>query len=343
MTFHIRLQNSERAFTAQAGETVLEAALRAGMVLPYGCRNGSCGTCKGRLISGTVHYREASLGGITPDEQNAGFALYCKALPRSDLVITARSVESGFPPIRRLPCRVAALEKCSDSILRLFLKLPATERLDFRPGQHIDVLLAHGERRSYSLANAPHLQEHIELHVRHYPGGHFSEYAFSGMKEKSLLRIEGPLGTFTLREGTARPIIMVAGGTGFAPIKSIIEYMLHRQIERKVILYWGARRQEDLYLHDLARQWADDHAYIRYIPVLSDQKSGTGRAQRTGLVHEAVLEDFSDLDGYEVYTCGPPPMVHAVRDTFVRYGLSPELIYSDSFETAPAQDASRDD
>ena len=343
MTFHIRLQNSERVFTAKAGETVLEAALRAGVILPYGCRNGACGTCKGSLISGTVQYREASLAGITAQEQGAGFALYCRALPRSDLVIAARSVESGFPPIRRLPCRVAALEKCSASILRLFLQLPATERLDFRPGQHIDVLLAHGERRSYSLANAPHLQEHIELHVRHYPGGHFSDYAFSGMKEKSLLRIEGPLGTFTLREGSKRPMIMVAGGTGFAPIKSIIEYMLQRQLDREVMLYWGARQQEDLYLHDLARQWAADHGRIRYIPVLSEQKTGTARGFRTGLVHEAVLEDFSNLDGYEVYTCGPPPMVHAVRDTFVQCGLSPEFIYSDSFETAPAQDGSRDD
>ena len=187
-----------------------------------------------------------------------------------------------------------------------------------------------------SLANAPHVQDHLELHVRHYPGGHFSEYAFTGLKEKNLLRIEGPLGTFTLREDSRRPIIMVAGGTGFAPIKSIIEHILYRQLERDVYLYWGARTARDLYLHDLAGHWASEHAHIRYVPVLSEQGRNQGWTGRNGLVHAAVLEDFPDLSGYEVYTCGPPPMVHAVKDTFIQHGLSPEYIYSDSFETAPA-------
>jgi len=229
---------------------------------------------------------------------------------------------------------VEGLEKCSDSILRIFLKLPSTEQLQFLPGQHIDVILANGERRSYSLANAPHVQDHLELHVRHYPGGHFSEYAFTGLKEKALLRIEGPLGTFTLREDSNRPMIMVAGGTGFAPIKSIIEHVLYRNLGREVYLYWGARTVRDLYLHDLAGRWAADHANIRYIPVLSEPKPEEKWNGRIGLVHAAVLEDFPRLADYEVYTCGPPPMVHAVRDTFVQYGLSAEFIYSDSFESA---------
>jgi len=337
MTFNIRLHNDERIITARADETVLEAGLRAGVVLPYGCRNGSCGSCKGKLISGEIRYRDDQVSGITPEERRAGFALFCQVLPRSDLVIETRLVNiEGFPPIHRLPCRVESLEKCNDSILRLFLKLPSTERLQFLPGQHIDVLLAGGERRSYSLANAPHVQEHLELHVRHYPGGHFSEYAFTGLKEKNLLRIEGPLGTFTLREDSDRPIIMVAGGTGFAPIKSIIEHILYRKLGRDVCLYWGARTARDLYLHDLADRWATEHARIRYVPVLSEQGRDDGWSGRCGLVHAAVLEDFPDLTRYEVYTCGPPPMVHAVKDTFIRHGLSSEYIYSDSFETAPA-------
>jgi len=335
MTFTIRLQNDDRVFTAREDETVLEAALRSGLVLPYGCRNGSCGSCKGKLLGGEIVYRDDSVTGITPEERRAGYALFCQALPRSDLLIETRRMNiEGFPPIHRLPCRVDSLEKCSDSILRLFLKLPSTERLLFLPGQHIDVLLANGERRSYSLANAPHVRDHLELHVRHYPGGHFSEYAFTSLKEKNLLRIEGPLGTFTLREDSSRPLIMVAGGTGFAPIKSIIEHILYRKLGREVYLYWGARTVRDLYLHDLARQWAADHSHIRYIPVLSEQKPEEKWDGRSGLVHAAVLEDFPDLGGHEVYTCGPPPMVHAVRDTFVQHGLSADFIYSDSFESA---------
>jgi CDP-4-dehydro-6-deoxyglucose reductase len=338
MTFHINLHQDDRAFTARDDETVLEAALRSGVVLPYGCRNGACGACKGKLIRGEFHYRDVTLTGITPEERADGFVLFCQALPASDLVIETRRINNkGFPAIRRLPCRVGALEKCNDSILRLYLKLPATEQLHFLPGQHIDVILPDGGRRSYSLANAPHVHDHLELHVRHYPGGHFSEYAFTSLKEKTLLRIEGPLGTFTLREDSDRPMIMVAGGTGFAPIKSIIEHILHRQRVREVYLYWGARTARDLYLHDLACRWAAEHAHIRYIPVLSEQGRDENWSGRSGLVHAAVLKDFPDLSGYEVYTCGPPPLVHAVKDTFTRQGLSPEYIYSDSFETAPAK------
>lgn len=337
MSFKIRLHNDVRVFTAKDEETVLEAALRSGVVLPYGCRNGACGTCKGKLLSGEIRYRDITLTGITPEERDSGSVLFCQALPASDLVIETRRIDNnGFPTIRRLPCRVDRLEKCSDSILLLYLKLPATEQLHFLPGQHIDVILPDGGRRSYSLANAPHRREHLELHVRHYPGGHFSEYAFTSLKEKTLLRIEGPLGTFSLREDSDRPMIMVAGGTGFAPIKSIIEHILHRLPGREVYLYWGARTARDLYLHDLAKQWAADHAQIRYIPVLSEPGREEKWSGRRGLVHAAVLDDFPDLSGYEVYTCGPPPLVHAVKDTFTRHGLSPEFIYSDSFETAPA-------
>jgi CDP-4-dehydro-6-deoxyglucose reductase len=307
------------------------------MVLPYGCRNGACGACKGKLLDGEIRYRGVELTGITPEERGKGTVLFCQALPASDLVIETRQlIASGFPAVRTLPCRVDRMEKCTDSILRLYLKLPATEPLHFLPGQHIDVILPGGERRSYSLANAPHVMDNLELHVRHYPGGHFSEYAFTSLKEKTLLRIEGPLGTFTLREDSDRPMIMVAGGTGFAPIKSIIEYLLHRRQQREVYLYWGARAARDLYLHDLARQWAANHAHIRYIPVLSEAGRDKSWRGRKGLVHEAVLKDFHDLTKYEVYTCGPPPLVHAVKNTFMQRGLSPEYIYSDSFETAPA-------
>jgi len=318
------------------GETILAAALRSGRNFPYGCRNGACGSCKGKLISGKIQYGEIPLTGITEKEREAGFALFCQARPVSDLVIEVREViGAGDLVIRKLPCRVTKIENLSHDVMRLFLKLPATEHLQFLAGQYIDILLQNDKRRSFSLANAPHDDEFLELHIRHYDGGLFSEFAFHKMHEKTLLRIEGPLGTFFFREESDRPIIMVAGGTGFAPIKSIIEHILANNLERTIHFYWGARGRQDLYLHGLAERWANENEAIHYIPVLSGPHKEDQWQGRTGFVHEAVLNDFPDLSGYEVYTCGPPPMVRAVQNTFAERGLAQDYIYSDSFEFAP--------
>jgi len=336
MTFTITLRSGGDRFIAEKGETILEAALRNGHVFPYGCRNGSCGTCKGRVIEGAIRYRASTLTGITEEERHAGHALFCQAQPVSDLVIEAREI-AGVEDlaIRKLPCRVARIERLNGEVIRLFLKLPASERLQFLAGQYIDILLPNGKRRSYSLANAPHDMAFLELHIRRYHGGLFSDQACHTLHEKSLLRIEGPLGTFFLREDSARPMIMVAGGTGFAPVKSMIEHALANNLERPIYLYRGARRRRDLYLHELAAEWASGHDAIHYVPVLSEPETGDGWRGRTGLVHKAVLADFSDLDGYEVYTCGPPGMIRAVQNTFPEKGLAEENLYADSFEMAP--------
>ena len=336
MSFKITLQSGARTFTAEKNETILAAALRQGLSLPYGCRNGNCGSCKGGLVSGEIKYQDVDLTGLTEQDTKSGLILFCQAVPCSDLVIAAREIKGVAElPVRKLPCRVVNIEKLNHDVLRLLLKLPATERLQFLAGQYIDILMQNGKHRSFSLANAPHADEFLELHVRHYDGGLFSEYAFHELKEKALLRIEGPLGTFFLREESNRPIIMVAGGTGFAPIKSIVEHARQKNLRREIHFYWGARTREDLYLHDLACQWAGEIRDFHYIPVLSDLHKLDHWHGRTGFVHEAALKDFPDLSGFEVYTCGPPPMVHAVRDTFMQRGLSEDFIYSDSFEFAP--------
>jgi len=336
MSFKITIQSSNQIFIAQEDETILEAALRQSIGLPYGCRNGACGSCKGQLISGNIEYKDVPLTGLTVQDLDAGMILFCQAKPVSDIIIKARQIRAaGDLPLRKMPCRVIKIEKLNHDVLRLFLRLPSTERLQFLAGQYIDILMPDGKHRSYSLANAPHDDEFLELHVRHYEGGLFSEFAFHHLREKTLLRIEGPLGTFFLNETSNRPIIMVAGGTGFAPVKSIIEHAKHKQLQRQIHLYWGARSKEDLYLHELASEWADNMSGFNYIPVLSDPKNNDSWEGRTGLVHEAVLNDFADLSGYEVYTCGPPLMVHAVRDTFIERGLMEDAIYSDSFEIAP--------
>lgn len=338
MSFKITLQSGGQTFIAHEHETILEAALRQGMGLPYGCRNGACGSCKGKLLSGKIEYTELPLTGLTVQDFQSGMVLFCQAKPVSDITIQARQIRAaGDLPLRKLPCRVIRIEKLNPDVLRLYLKLPSTERLQFLAGQYIDILMPDGKHRSYSLANAPHDDEFLELHVRHYEGGLFSEFAFHHLREKTLLRIEGPLGTFFLNEASNRPIIMVAGGTGFAPVKSIIEHARHKQLQRQIIFYRGARSKDDLYLHDLACEWEENIPGFSYVPVLSEPKKNDRWEGRTGLVHEAVLNDFADLSGYDVYACGPPPMVHAVKDTFPDRGLPEESLYSDSFEIAPGQ------
>ena len=313
----------------------MTAALREGIGLPYGCRNGSCGSCKGRLLEGQIEYTDVPLTGITREELSGGYALFCQAKPLTDIRIETREIDAiEALSVRKLPCRVDKIEKLNHDVLRLYLKLPSSERLQFLAGQYIDILMQGGKHRSFSLANPPHDDEHLELHIRHYDGGVFSEYAFNKMKEKALLRIEGPLGSFFLREESDRPIIMVAGGTGFAPVKSIIESARHKELDREIYFYWGARSKVDLYLHELAVSWDEGMENLCYVPVLSEPHNEDQWQGRTGFVHEAVLKDFEDLSGYEVYACGPPPMVHAVVENFTRRGLSSDYIYSDSFEFA---------
>jgi CDP-4-dehydro-6-deoxyglucose reductase, E3 len=335
VAFTVSVRPSGHRFEVQAGEAILDAALRQGIRLPYGCRNGECGSCKGRLQSGEITYPLGEPPALHPREQALGYAIVCQAHARSDVTLEIREIDSlNRIPIRTLPCRVARREPLCQDVMGLWLRLPKAERLQFLAGQYVDVLLADGRSRSFSLANAPEDDQFLELHVRHYHHGAFSDFVFSGMHEGTLLRIRGPLGGFVLDEGSRRPIICIAGGTGFAPIKGLIEHAFAQGKDRPLHLYWGARSREDLYLDDLARGWAERHAQLRYTPVLSDPSPDEPWSGRTGLVHEAVLEDFEALGEYEVYASGPPPMVEAIRATLPSKGLDPGCLYSDSFERA---------
>ncbi|BAU47078.1 CDP-6-deoxy-delta-3,4-glucoseen reductase [Sulfurifustis variabilis] len=335
-TYRVRIEPSGHTFDVAGNETVLEAALRAGFTLPYSCRNGSCGTCKGKILEGEVDYGVYEAKALTQEERAAGKALFCQAVPRSDLVIEAKEI--GLVkniPIKLLPARVVAMVRRAHDVMVLSLKLPQTERFKFLAGQYIDILLKNGARRSFSLANPPQQDNTLELHVRHVPGGMFSGHVFAQMKEKDLLRFRGPLGIFFLRE-SERPAILVAGGTGFAPVKSIVEDAIARGDTRPLHVYWGARARRDLYLDDLPRRWVRDHPHIRYIPVLSEPSADDVWSGRTGWVHEAVLADHPDLSGCEVYASGPPPMVEAIRASFLARGLPEDRLYYDSFEFAHA-------
>jgi CDP-4-dehydro-6-deoxyglucose reductase len=329
----VTLQPSGQSFEVEEGESILTAALRQQFVLPYGCRNGACGSCKGRLLEGSVDYGVYQQKALPDHEKAQGKALFCQARPLTDLVIEARTVGAVKDiQVETLPCRVQKLERLADDVMALHLKLPANERLQFLAGQYLEFLLRDGSRRSFSMANAPHDDELIQLHVRHVAGGQFTDHVFGKMKERDILRFEGPLGTFFLREESRKPIVFVASGTGFAPIKSIIESARHRGVERPMTLYWGGRRPKDLYMDALAQSWV--RAGFRYVPVISEALAQDGWQGRAGFVHRAVMEDFPDLSGHQVYACGVPIMVDSAKRDFTAHCKLPEdEFFADSFTT----------
>jgi CDP-4-dehydro-6-deoxyglucose reductase len=330
----VKVQPSGHEFDVQAEESVLTAALRQHIVLPYGCRNGACGSCKGKIVAGEVDYGVYQKKALTDGERAQGKALLCQARPLTDLVIEARTIGAAKDiQVKTLPCRVQKMERLADDVMVLHLKLPANERLQFLAGQYIEFLLRDGSRRSFSMGNAPQDDELIELHVRHVAGGQFTDHVFGKMKERDILRFEGPLGTFFLREDSAKPIVFVASGTGFAPIKSIIQHALRKGVTRPMTLYWGGRRPKDLYMNALAETWAGPG--FRYVPVVSDALPADHWTGRTGFVHRAVMEDFPDLSGHQVYACGVPVMVDAAKRDFTQQCKLPEdEFFADSFTTA---------
>lgn len=335
MTFKTVIQPSGHSFPIETHETILEAALKHGYTLPYSCRDGVCGTCKGRVISGQVDYGKHQESTLTETEKAAGMALFCCAKPLSDLVLECREVSAVKDiPVKTMPCRVQKMARPAADVMVLSLKLPANEHLQFLAGQYIDILLKDQKPRSFSLANAPHDAEFLELHIRNIAGGAFTQHVFETMKERDILRFRGPLGTFFLREESSKPIIFVASGTGFAPIKGIIEHALHIGVKRAMHFYWGARKRADLYMLDKAMQWEKNG--IKFTPVLSEALPEDAWQGRTGFVHQAVLDDYSDLSSNEVYACGAPVVVEAAhRDFTAQRGLPEEAFFSDAFTFHP--------
>ncbi|ADJ64807.1 CDP-6-deoxy-delta-3,4-glucoseen reductase [Herbaspirillum seropedicae] len=333
MSFQVTVQPSGRQFTCDADESILTAAIRAGVGLPYGCKNGACSSCKGKLVSGQVEHGPHQERALSAHEQQLGMALFCVAKPQSDVTIEAREVAgAGDIPVRKLPVRVAKLDKVADDVIVLSLQLPANDRLQYKAGQYVEFLLRDGKRRSYSMATAPHKDEHMSLHIRHLPGGLFTDQVFTTLKERDILRIEGPLGTFFLREDSDKPIILLASGTGFAPIKAIVEQLEHAGSKRPVTLYWGGRRPQDLYMDALCQQWEQTLPNFKYVPVVSNAQAEDNWSGRTGFVHRAVMEDFPDLSGHQVYACGAPIVVEsAQRDFSAQCGLPQDEFYADSF------------
>ena len=339
MTFTITVQPSGRSFGAEAGEAILAAGIRQGVGMPYGCKDGACGSCKCKKLEGTVAHGPHQSKALSADEEAAGYVLTCCALPQTDVVLESRQVtdESAYP-IKKMPARVASLEKLSDDVMVVTLQLPANDSFKYHAGQYVEIILRDGDRRAYSMANAPHTQAEkpaIELHLRHMPGGKFTDHVFGAMKEKEILRLEGPFGSFYLREDSSKPMILLASGTGFAPIKALIAQMRFKNITRPTTLYWGGRRPADLYQHQWLMEQVADMPHLTYVPVVSDALPEDHWSGRTGFVHQAVLQDLPDLSGHQVYACGAPIVVDSARaDYTTQAGLPPEEFYADAFTTA---------
>lgn len=336
MSFKITVLPDGQTFEQAPGQTVLDAALAVGLVLPYSCRNGTCSSCRGKVVSGTFDASAAPERILPPEDLAQGYTLLCQASAASDLVIEAYEVHMADDiQIRKMPVRVLALERLSTDVMGVTLQLPSTELYRYYPGQYLEFILQGGVRRSYSMATAPFDTHRVSLHIRHMPGGLFTDHVFgtgqTQMKVRDILRIEGPLGSFFLRESN-KPIVFLASGTGFAPICAIIEQMIAQGEARSAVLYWGGRRPVDLYMDERARNWAAGRTWFRYVPVVSDALPEDGWTGRSGFVHRAVMADFPDLSGYQVYACGTPAMVdHARRDFTAECGLPADEFYADAF------------
>lgn len=344
--FAVRIEPHGRTIRVHTGQPILDAALAAGLNLPHSCKSGHCSSCRARLRSGEIRYPNGRPLGITAAEEHSGHVLLCQARPETDLVVEARLIATvADVEIKTLPCRIARLTPLAADVIQVWLRLPAVETLRFQPGQYLDVLLDGGRRRSFSIASPPHDSELLELHVRRVPGGGFTDRLFGTLNVGALLRIEGPVGQFTYRPAST-PVLMIAGGTGFAPLKSMLRHILENPANdpaqaRDLHLYWGARRAPDLYEESLVLDWTRRHPQLRFTAVLSES-SGSGPEpnpapphHRHGWVHEAVLTDHPDLSPFEVYAAGPPAMIEAIRANFPRHGLNPDRLHFDSFDYAP--------
>ncbi|MFN2646418.1 MAG: CDP-6-deoxy-delta-3,4-glucoseen reductase [Burkholderiales bacterium] len=334
MAHRVTLKPSGHSYEVEADKTVLQAGLDAGYMLPYSCRAGVCRTCRGTIVEGKVDYGAVHATYLPESDKAKGYALLCQAKPLSDLTVEVREVHGVRPRI--IPCRVERLEKPAPDVAVLGLRLPMNENFRFLAGQYIDILLKEGKRRSYSLATKPDPGgvTALEIHVRHTPGGAFTDHVFGKLKVRDLLRFEGPLGSFYLREESEKPMIMLASGTGFAPIKAICELALEKNLvdKRPITLYWGCRVKRDLYMLDLAKSW--ERPGFKFIPVLSDATAECQWTGCAGFVHRAVMQDFPDMSGMQVYACGAPIVIDSARRDFsAQCGLPPDEFYADSFIT----------
>jgi CDP-4-dehydro-6-deoxyglucose reductase, E3 len=335
LPFEVTLQPSGNKFTVPAGTSILRAGHDADIALPYSCRAGACRTCRGRIVEGQIDHGHVHPTYLPLEERKQGYALLCQAQPLSNLVIEVKELDITARIRSRVsPGRVMEMRRVAPDVMIVRIKLPMNEDVMFLAGQFVEFVLANAERRAYSIASAPSIDgvTSIELHVRHTPGGLFTDYVFDGMQVHDLVRMELPLGTFFLREDSDKPVVLLASGTGFAPMKSILTYAQQKQFNRPMTLYWGGRTRADLYEMDWVERYAAANKSFKFIPVVSNATPACGWNGRTGFVHRAVMQDFPDLSKHQVYACGAPIVIEsAKRDFAEQCGLPRQEFFADSF------------
>jgi len=339
--YTIKILPSELSFSVDKKETVLQAALRQDFKFPYACDNGACYACEGKLMAGEIKLRNSGQIISAPeseDESKFAKTLFCMAVPQTNLVIEVKKLLTpNEMPLRKAACQIKSVTPLSRDVKIVKLLLPAGKKFDYCPGQYLEVNLQKNGKCAFSIANAPGSRE-IELHIRHLPDGASSDELDDWLQNESILKIELPLGDCILKPTNENTLIFLAGSTGFAPFKAMLEHAFNTKRDQKIVLYWGGRCVEDLYLHDLLLDWDKKHSHFDYIPVISEPETQTQWSGRTGLVHLAVLEDFKDFSqGIEVYAGGSPGMVYAALDAFIEKGLPEDHIYSDVFSYAPRE------
>jgi len=332
MSHKVTVHPSGHQFEVDEGEAILDAAMRQNIDLPYGCRGGACGSCVGYVIKGEVYYNDEPIA-LDDDMRDAHQALFCIGKTSHDLEISIEEVEGlSHQEIKQLGCHVSSKDKLCHDVISLKITLDNNERLQYHAGQYIEFILEDGKHRAFSIANSPHNDQRLELHIRHVDGGVFTDFLFDSMPENSSLQMQGPLGSFYLREDRNRPIIMMGGGTGFGPLKAMIEHIEHVKFNQPVHLFMGVRALRDLYMNDMVKEWISNNDKLSFTAVLSDPMDEDNWQGETGFVHQAVANHYSDMSGFDIYMSGPPPMVNAAVDLFIQQGASKENMFSDAFE-----------
>ncbi len=329
--FNIKNQSSGTTFSTTEDQSILDGAIEHGVNFPYGCKNGFCGQCKALITEGEVEYENDIPPGIDQDEVDSGVALLCQCKAKTDVVLEINEIDPEVAEIevKTLPCKVESIAKLNHDVAQVILKTPSENTLQYLAGQYIDIIYPDIGMRAFSIANAPNNSNLLELHIRLIEGGEFTNIVFNDLEEKAMLNIEGPKGDFYLRDKSDNPIIMVAGGTGFGPVKAMVEHAIETNLDREINIYWGVRDLQDMY-SDLPSKWSSEYSNINFTPVLSESSEDWDGAK--GYVHEKVLIDFDNLSAYDVYVCGAPEMVKAAANSFVEKDMNKDNFFSDAFE-----------
>lgn len=332
MTKTVEIRQAQRSIRVPEVRTILEVALEEGIPYPHGCRSGRCGSCKSRLVSGEVDLLPHTPFALSPSERSQGLILACRAQPLSDLTVSwlGKEEEKADHPVRRIRTQVVALENATHDIKRVRLMPEDGPPLAFTAGQYAQVTFPGAPTRDYSMANMPGETE-LEFHIRRIPGGAASERVATRLARGDRVEVRGPLGSAFLRESHTGPILAVAGGSGLAPIKSIVETAHAHGLRQPIRVYFGVRTERDLYLVDHFQRMAKAYPNLSFAPVLSEEPRSD--RYRTGFVTDAIAMDVSDLDGWKAYMAGPPAMIDAAGPLLQERGLRSEDMHVDVFFT----------